>query len=198
MQTNPEIQNTNNKFDVGGGINAKLDHDVKAIVSASFQRKLNEPFYENTDNASAPVSYQVVYYDANVLNIHGEVVYDNNNKLNLGLKADYQKYNNAGDDIFWYKPAIKITFNGGYNIGNKILVKTDWFYNSSVYAKSKDEKGYKTLKGWLDLNIGGEYIYNKNISIFLKVNNIASVRYYQWYNYPSYRFNLMGGLTYTF
>ena len=93
---------------------------------------------------------------------------------------------------------MKITLTGGYNIGEKILLKTDWFYNSSVYAKSNDASGYTTLKGWLDLNLGAEYIYRKNLSLFLKLNNLASVRYNQWYNYPTYRFNMMGGLSYSF
>lgn len=198
LQTNPEIKNTNNKFDIGGGVIAKLDHDIQVGLNASYQRKLNEPFYENINNVVTPVVFKVVYYDVNVLNIHGEIVYDHNSKLLLGLKADYQDYGNAGNDIFWYKPAFKIALNGGYNIGEKILVKTEWFYNSSVYAKSDDVKGYTVLKGWLDLNLGGEYIYNKKISIFLKLNNLASVRYNRWYNYPSYRFNLLGGLTYAF
>jgi len=198
LDNNLLVKNTNNKFDIGGGINARLDHDIKAVLAASFQRKLNEPFYENVENVAYPVTYDVVYYDVNVLNIHGEVVYDHNSKLNLGLKADYQKFNNDNGDIFWYKPAMKMTFAGGYNISDKILLKSDVFYYSQVYAKSTDASGYTTLKGWLDLNLGGEYIYKKNLSAFVKLNNIASVRYNRWYKYPSYRFNMMAGLTYSF
>lgn len=198
LESNPEIKNTNDKFDIRAGLHARLDHDVRALLWGSFQRKLNEPFYENINNTTSPVTFNVVYFDVNMLAIHGEITYENHSKLQLGLKADYQKYSNANGDRFWYKPAIKINLNGGYNIGNKILLKTDWFYNSSVYAKSTDSTGYVTLKGWLDLNLGGEYIYNKNLAFFLKINNIASVRYRQWYNYPSYRLNLMGGLSYTF
>ena len=198
LDTNPLIKNTNNKFDIGAGLNAKLDHDVKALLYASFQRKLNEPFFENIENVDYPVNFKVVYYDVNVLNIHGEVTYDHNTKLTLGLKADYQKFNNAAGDIFSYKPAIKITLNGNYNIGDKILIKTDWFYNSSVTAKTADTTLSTTLKGWLDLNLAGEYIYKKNLSLFVKLNNLASVRYRRLYQYPTYRLNLMGGLTYSF
>jgi hypothetical protein len=199
LESGIAVKNTNDKFDIGGGINARLDHDIKAIVSASFQRKLNEPFYVNLDNIDYPVTFNVEYYDVNVFNVHGEVVYEHNNKLNLGLKADYQKFSNENNDIFWYKPAMRITFSGGYNLSDKILLKSDIFYNSQVYAKSYDpSENSTTLKGWLDLNLGGEYIYKKNLSVFVKLNNIASVRYSQWYKYPSYRLNLMGGLTYSF
>lgn len=198
LASNPQIKNTNNKLDIGAGLNARLDHDIKAGLSASYQRKLNEPFFVNIDNINYPVNFKVEYYDVNVLNIHAEVSYEHIKKLDLALKADYQKFGNNNSDRFWYKPAVKITFSGNYHIADKINIKTDWFYNSSVYAKSFDAKGYSTLKGWLDLNLGGEYIYKKNLSIFLKMNNIASVRYKTWYQYPSYRFNVMGGLTYSF
>jgi len=198
LDDNPFIRNTNNKFDVGGGINARLDRNLKAVILASFQRKLNEPFFENLTNTASPVSFKVVYYDVNVFNVHGEIIYEHNKILNLCVKADYQKFSNANDDIFWHKPVMKITLTGGYNIGDKILIKTDWFYNSQVYAKSDEPIGFTTIKGWLDLNLGGEYIYKKNLSLFVKLNNIGSVRYSRWYQYPNYRFNVMGGLTYSF
>lgn len=198
MDAGPQLKNTNVKFDLGGGINIRLDHDVKTGLSASFQRKLNEPFFVNIMNLNYPVTFKVEYYDVNVLNIHAEVSYDFHEKLMLGLQADYQKFSNNNGDRFWYKPAMRVALSGGYAIGEKILIKTDWFYNSQVEAKSDDVKGYTTLKGWLDLNLGGEYIYKKNLSVFLKLNNLASQRYRQYYQYPTYRINLMGGLTYSF
>jgi outer membrane receptor protein involved in Fe transport len=40
-----------------------------------------------------------------------------------------------------------------------------------------------------------EYRYNKRISAFLQVNNLASQRYYRWYNYPVQPIQVMGGIT---
>jgi hypothetical protein len=34
--------------------------------------------------------------------------------------------------------------------------------------------------------------------VFLNFNNIAGQRYERWYAYPTQKFNLLGGLTYTF
>jgi outer membrane receptor protein involved in Fe transport len=50
----------------------------------------------------------------------------------------------------------------------------------------------------VDLNLGVEYRYSKVLSGFITLNNILGQRYYHWYNYPSYRFNMMLGITYSF
>ena len=52
------------------------------------------------------------------------------------------------------------------------------------------------ISEWFDVNIEGEYRYSKMMSFFLRFNNIASQRYYRWYNYPSQRFSFMIGVTF--
>ena len=56
----------------------------------------------------------------------------------------------------------------------------------------------KQLKGIFDANIGAEYRYTKRLGFFISFNNIANFRYYRWSNYPTKRFSLMGGLSYSF
>jgi len=54
------------------------------------------------------------------------------------------------------------------------------------------------MKGLVDVNLGLEYRYTKFLSAFLNLNNLAAQRYQRWYAYPTQKFNLLGGLTYTF
>jgi len=56
----------------------------------------------------------------------------------------------------------------------------------------------KNMKGLVDVNLGLEYRYTKFLSAFLNLNNLAAQRYQRWYAYPTQKFNLLGGLTYTF
>jgi hypothetical protein len=48
------------------------------------------------------------------------------------------------------------------------------------------------------MNLGVEYRYNKRISGFIKLNNIAAQRYQKWYNYPVQGFQGMVGATFRF
>ncbi|MCD4695055.1 MAG: hypothetical protein K8S16_02345 [Bacteroidales bacterium] len=54
------------------------------------------------------------------------------------------------------------------------------------------------LAAMIDLNLGFEYRYSKVLSGFLNLNNILGQRYEHWYNYPTYRFNFLLGISYSF
>jgi len=88
------------------------------------------------------------------------------------------------------------------------LVKAELFTRNKMYARTFEEQtnGWVTtdvqtvseIKGMADLNLGLEYRYTKVLSGFLNFNNLLGQRYYKWYNYPSYKFNMMLGVTYSF
>jgi len=46
--------------------------------------------------------------------------------------------------------------------------------------------------------LGAEYRYTKKLSAFIQFNNIASSPYNKWEDYPTQRFGILGGLTYSF
>jgi len=100
----------------------------------------------------------------------------------------------------WHKPNYKVTFSGNYNIGNKIILKMELFGNgpSKALVQTNAISTAQTIKGYFDANLGLEYRYRKRMGIFLNLNNISASRYYRFYNYPSYRFNAMLGLSYIF
>jgi outer membrane receptor protein involved in Fe transport len=51
---------------------------------------------------------------------------------------------------------------------------------------------------FVDLNIGVDYRYSKNLSAFIQLNNLANNRYDRFVNYPVYGINILGGFTFTF
>ncbi len=48
------------------------------------------------------------------------------------------------------------------------------------------------------MNLGAEYRYTKLLGMFVQLNNIFNVRYERFKNYPTQRFNVMAGVSYTF
>jgi outer membrane receptor protein involved in Fe transport len=54
------------------------------------------------------------------------------------------------------------------------------------------------LDPFVDLNLGIDYRYSKQLSAFIQVNNIANGRYNRFVNYPVYGIIFMGGFTFTF
>ncbi len=124
------------------------------------------------------------------------------------MRGKYNNYFLDNETEPWHKPELEITLSADYNMQEKIRVKAELFTTSKTYARTFETvvSGNTTavtevpvkLDGLFDLNLGLEYRYSKLLSGFINFNNILGQRYYRWYNYPSYRFNVMLGITYSF
>ena len=109
-------------------------------------------------------------------------------------------------DQAWHKPGLEVSLGVNYNMQDKIFARAELFTRGKMYAKTYEydvmtgdmEMKAEELKAMVDLNLGLEYRYSGVLSGFLNLNNILGQRYYHWYNYPSYRFNLLLGVTYSF
>ena len=151
-----------------------------------------------------------VLYDTVGLNqISGELAYQKLEKLKIIVRGDYFDYSPANELKAWHKPDMKISLSGIYDLSDKIIVRTDLFFINKQYAKAfnsvTDASGVivtteeaKELKGVFDANLGLEYRYTKKLSAFINFNNIGAVRYQKFEDYPTQRFNVLGGLTYSF
>jgi outer membrane receptor protein involved in Fe transport len=95
--------------------------------------------------------------------------------------------------------------NGKYNLKDKIWITASIIGLNRQFARTFifDTAGVASIaeermKGIADINLGGEYRYNKRMGIFLQLNNILNVRYSRFLNYPTQRFNALGGVSVSF
>lgn len=205
VSSNLALKNSVNKFDIYGGLKGTLSSSVAYNTHVSYSSIGNMLLYVN-DTTYPANRFNAIYDDANVLNLHGEVIYQMREKLRILIAGDYYNYKMKQELRAWYKPQVKLTFSGNYNLSDKIIIKADVFYFDNQYAKtytSSDDSTTKKvtageIKGLFDLNIGAEYRYTKRLGFFLNLNNIANVRYLRYINYPTQRFSLMGGLSFAF
>lgn len=193
------LRNTNNKLDLSAGINVKLDRQLAFIGSVGIKRLTDDAFYRNLNSGTTLVTYEVMYDNNTQSNIHAEVVYDQGEKTGFSLGADYFGNTPSREDKPLFRPAFKMTVSGFYTIGEKIFLSTQWGYVSSRNAVDYATGGdYSTLKAFIDGNLHIDYRYTKVMSVFVNLNNVTASKYSRWYNYPSYRFSAMAGLTYSF
>jgi outer membrane receptor protein involved in Fe transport len=72
------------------------------------------------------------------------------------------------------------------------------FYRGERFAAAYNGDSFQRLKPYFDANLSVEYRYSKMVSVFLNINNIGAVQYFKWYNYPSYRLQLLAGASLSF
>jgi hypothetical protein len=156
-----------------------------------------------TDTASMLGNrFDVIYDDLRLFNFRAELFSHIGERVQLRFASDYYQYTLDNEIEAWHEPEFKFTIALKYNMQDKIIVSADAFARNSIYARTFNELGEvdKTkIHGFhVDANIGIEYRYTKILSVFLNLNNVQNQPLQRWYNYPSQRFNVMGGVTYSF
>ena len=205
---NPNVNyaNTNNKFNVFGGLRGNLSSTTSYDANVKYGQYDSLHYflinYEG-DQTLLDNKFKVIYDNTSLLTVGGSVKYQYKEKIHFIAKGNYYLYTPKNLEKAYHKPDFDLTFTGLYNLKSKILIKADVFVIGNQWALTKIYESStslvtepKLLKGIVDCNLGAEYRYSKMLSFFVKFNNIANVRYQRWERYPTQRFNMMLGLTF--
>lgn len=205
-----DIRNTNHKKVLYGGIKGSINSNTFYNVKATLSDLGNAYFFVNDTSKNdlgqrLENQFVLTVTDATMLNVYGEVSVKASEKLSFHLKGNYYYFDNMETEKkAWHIPEFDVTLTGTYNLQNKIILSADIFGIGDRFAKTYEftstgiNEISKKLKPIFDGNLHIEYRYNKNLSGFLHVNNIANQKYYRWNNYRMQGLNFMLGLTYSF
>ncbi len=194
---------TNTKYKLFGGLKGAVSSFATYNLNLNSSVIENMPFFVNDTSSFLKNRFTVVYDDVNLINFNAQIATQIREKLKVLFRADFYQYNLDKELKPWQKSNVKITLGLNYNIKNKLYFNADIFAYNTKYARTYS-KGRnpvvepKKLYGYVDFNFGFEYRYTKILSAFLTFNNIEGERYFRWNDYPSQRFNFMGGITYAF
>jgi len=197
--------NQSNNIILDGGVKGNFSSQVSFDAMLKYNKFSNMPlFYNDTThyagNELQPNKFNILYDGGSVLDLHAELAYRNSEKLTIGLTFDQYSYTMDIQQKAWHKPANETKLWAKYNLQDKIIVNAAVFFRGIQYAPlfSNNLITAQKIDGYADINLGAEYRYSKVLSFYANLNNLGFAKYYQWYNYPSERFNLLGGLTYAF
>jgi len=212
---NPSMKNTNEKWEMYAGLRGSISKTLSYSARTSYKKSEDMYFFVNDNSDLVKKGFNVLYQDANVWNLHGELQFQSNEKIKLFAKGDYNSYLIPYEKVAgtleskpWHRPALQLTFSANYNLKNKIVVNADVFFIGNRQAVSAtngigtnilvNAYSITTLKSIVDANLSLEYRYSKKLSAFLNFNNLGFKRYEIWNNYPSYKFNFLAGVSVIF
>lgn len=201
-------QNSNQKYDIYGGIRGSLSSKITFNTSFSQQKMEGMPLYTKDFNNLLENQFIVSYDTVSFSKITGELAYQKLEKFKILLGGNYYSYSPKNEIKAWHKPDYEISLSGIYDLSDKIIVRADVYHYSKQYAKTLGTvttnnitvitEEAKELDAVFDINLGLEYRYTKKLSAFIQFNNIASAPYKRWDDYPTQKFGVLGGLTYSF
>ncbi|MCB0807230.1 MAG: hypothetical protein KDC05_15640, partial [Bacteroidales bacterium] len=192
-----------------GGVKGQIGKVFDYNLSFTNSTVSNMPLFVN-DTVSAlgeglNNQFDVVYDRVKYTKILAEFGFHLKDNFDALLRGSYNNYFLDNEDEAWHKPALELSLIADYTMQEKIGLRAELISRSKMFAKTYgyDDAGEikviaVELKPMLDMNLGIEYRYSETLSGFLNLNNIFGQRYSHWYNYPSYRFNMMLGIAYSF
>lgn len=201
IRENLGVTPTETKMNITFGFRGNISSKISFNAKVNYSDINNQYFYVNDTSTLFHNRFDVVYDDITRIRLLGEVSYKSSEKLFVSLKGNYYHYQMENEQQPWHMPTYNLSFNARYTLQDKIIADINVFGIGTRYAKEFDSAGEtidKELQGIIDLNFGLEYRLSKVFSAFARFNNISSVKYYKWNNYPTHRFNVMLGLTYSF
>jgi len=201
VNTTMQQEFTNRKYQINFGLGSSISKSVNFDIQLYYDKLERAPLFITDTNSTYNNQFTVVYEDYDRLNLQMDLAYRLHDRLSFLMRSNYYVYNMTTQLYAWHKPNYDFSLSANYNIQDKIFFKAEFITYGSSTVPVWDEKGKlspQTLKAWVDLNIGVEYRYRKKLGLFVNFNNVTASRYYRWYNYPSYKFNFMAGLSYIF
>lgn len=209
VANNIDLRNTNERFNLYGGVRGTLSKKLSFNLSGAYKRTADDYlFVQLVDtNRTLTKEYHAVYDEIDELNFKGDMVYRINEKITLYGQANYFIFETTNEAKPWHLPDLKASISGEYNLKDKIIFRTDLIYWGEQFARGESNNApinsivsYQAIKldPIFDANVYVEYRYTKRLSAFVQFNNIGGVNFEKYKDYPAQGFNVWGGLNYAF
>lgn len=205
---NPYVQSilpleyTRDKFTIYGGVKARVGSNIDFNGIIRSTSIANASFFVNDYSVLPYNRFTLVHDDGQLTEVRLEAQFHSAEKMLLRAFTEFKIWSLDSLPEAYHTPALKFGIDAMYQIQNKIILRANVALNSQQYALAppSTEQGPESvlLKGFADISFGVEYRYTKVLSGFINFNNVTNTRYFVWNNYPSYKFNLMGGVAYSF
>ncbi|MBG0859698.1 MAG: hypothetical protein IQL11_09360 [Bacteroidales bacterium] len=204
------LPNTSHPLNVTAGFRGNTGIDGNYLIYASYSFIKDMLFFSNItfpDSLFTPEfgnHFIPVTDNTELLTIHGEMNGMINKQISYNVRANWYKYTLAEIDHPWNKPAWDGLLAVKYNLRDKIIagLEVTGIGKRKLLATTYDFLLPATTSVFdepihFNLNFIAEYRYTKILSFWLRFDNIAWNRYFEWAYYPSKMFYCMIGFTYS-
>ncbi len=196
----PEIGifHTNKTIEISGGIKGMLLQNISFNTGIAVGNYKNMYYFVN--DAADSAKFDVIYDPDNtgLFTFFAEVGYTKANAFRIVGRTDLYGYNTAAVAEPWHKPTFKLSLLSTYNLYDKIHFNADLNILGGLKAPGISTDEVIELDQIVDLSFKADYLFSKQFSTFIGVNNILNNNYQRYLNYPSRGIMVMIGATYAF
>lgn len=195
ISPNLDIKPTSN-FKVFAKLSSNFSDKLGIKFEGGLQSYTNHHFYNIDPLSQYNNIFNIVYDDVVRYYAKAYLEYNIIKVFSLNIDAEYQSYQTDKLDFAYYKPSFLASLSLQYIVGNKLILDLKPQFKSGIKAMYLGEK--VELDPIIDINLNINYRYSDQLSLFVKLNNLAFQRYEEYYMYPSQKFMGMIGASFSF
>lgn len=182
-------------------------YDVKfsQLVSRTNAQYFNSIYLPPYPPETTPYFEVQSIHKISAWNPHIGISYNRANQFGVKAWFDYFIYNKNNAYELSYIPKLKGGVSAFYNWNDKLYVNLDITGQGKVNAVENvygDPAGLTQnlvpIKGLVDVNLSANYFITKNIGVFVDFNNVGFQKWQRFYKYPTYIFQVIGGVKLNF
>ena len=196
LAENQALKNQYTPYIIFGGIKGKLGSGFDYMLELSQQTINNLPMY--LSDTLALHKFVISYENVGLFKFNAGLNYNRFEKLKISTNFTYFSYNPSSSVHAIQRPDFEWNTKIAGTIAEKLALHTKIYVIGTRYSKYIWSNESQKLPIIADINIGADYRIRKNISFFVDVNNLTNQTYQRWFNYPSYGFNGIAGITFIF
>lgn len=193
------FQNTLNQFELYAGIKGIISAQTSFMIEIGLASVKYLQFY----GADSTLRQQKMIYDnstSSLTHIRAELNHEFGEQFRFGFVMNYLNYSISLPSPY-SMPTFSTSWNMLYNMSNKFFIRSEIYTMNSRTARVDGSNGISrdvSIGSIIDLNAGIDYRYNRNVKVFLNINNLTNNQYQRWVDMPVLGVNVVGGLGITF
>lgn len=198
LDANVPIFHTNRSAEFTTGLKGRVGRRVALQVGFAAANIKDWYFFQNDSLDES--KFSLVYDQGNTqrVNFFGELGYSQGDKVRLSLRGDYFGYSTDELAEAWHRPQYRARFNADFNIYEKVAIGFYGLALGGMRALDPSSGTTVELDAAIDLGLKLDYFVSKQLSVFVRCNNVLSREYPLFLNYPVRGFQAKGGLTWAF
>lgn len=193
---------TRTQISIFGGIKGNLVKKLNYHISTRYSYSEDLPLFFIDTASLLRNQFDVIYTDANILNVCANITWQVVDHLYLNFDANYWGYYNLTNTTHaWYKPKWDASFGGKYYFKNKYIFDLNFKMEFDKWAfvpLANNNYVIAKMRPILNFDAGFEYLITPQFAAFAQVNNMASQYYSKYYDFKNFGLNFIVGVTYSF
>jgi hypothetical protein len=183
--------------DVYGELQLALGHHLSVWGRAGWMRTGNMPVFIVSPGADD--RFQEVLYDPKVQAITwgGGVRYAVAEDLTLGISGNWYSFYKKDFNRVYGQPGVRLRGDITWRPVQDLRLTAYTTVLDQIWSFDQQNNDVR-LRGVFDIGLAGEYTVAKRADIFLRAENLLNRANERWLGYPSFGFNIYGGLRFRF